>query len=118
MNKLKFTFILIIAVIIGLFVLQNMDFLLAKKSFTLNLFFIQTYSTPELPTGIILLISFVTGLFVSYVFSLFERFRLNGEIKGMKYTIDSNIDKISELKSEVVSLKKKFSSGKTDNIPV
>jgi len=110
MNKLKNTLILIIAVIIGLFVFQNMDFLLAKKSFSLNLFFIKTYSTPELPTGIILLISFFAGLLVAYVFALFERLRLNGEIKGLNYTIDSNIEKIAELKSEVISLKKKFSS--------
>jgi uncharacterized integral membrane protein len=110
MNKLKFTLILIIAGIVGLFVLQNMDFLLAKKSFSLNLFFIKTYSTPELPTGIILLISFLAGLLVSYVFALFERFSLNGEIKGLNYTIDSNIEKIAELKNEVISLKKKFSS--------
>ena len=112
MNKLKIALILIIAVIIGLFVLQNMDFLLARKSFSLNLFFIKTYSTPELPTGIILLISFFAGLLVSYVFALFERFRLSGEIKGLNYTIDSNIEKIAELKSEVILLKKKFSSGK------
>ncbi len=110
MNKLKIILILIIAAIIGLFVLQNMDFLIAKKSFSLNLFFIKTYSTPELPTGIILLISFFAGLLVAYVFALFERFRLNGEIKGLNYTIDSNIEKIAELKSEVISLKKKFSS--------
>lgn len=112
MNKLKFILVLVIAVIIGLFVLQNMEFLIAKKSFSLNLFFIKTYTTPELPAGIILLISFFAGFLVSYVFALFERLRLKGEIKGLNYTIDSNIEKIAELKSEVISLKKKFSPGK------
>lgn len=112
MKKFKFFLVLIIAVIIGLFVWQNMDFLFAKKSFSLNLFFIKTYNTPELPAGIILLISFFAGLLVSYVFALFERFRLNGEIKGLNYTIDSNIEKIAELKNEVILLKKNFSSGK------
>jgi len=116
MNKLKFALIFIVAVIIGLFVMQNMEFLFAKKSFSLNLFFIKTYTTPELPTGIILLISFFAGLLISYAFALFERFKLNGEIKGLNYTIDSNIEKIAELKSEVISLKKKFSSDKTNNI--
>lgn len=112
MNKLKFILVLVIAVIIGLFVLQNMEFLIAKKSFSLNLFFIKTYTTPELPAGIILLISFFAGFLVSYVFALFERLRLKGEIKGLNYTIDSNIEKIADLKSEVISLKKKFSPGK------
>jgi len=109
MNKLKFTLILIIAGIIGLFVWDNRAFLLAKNSISLNLF-IKTYSTPELPTGITLLISFFAGLLVAYVFALFERFKLNGEIKGLKYTIDSNIEKIAELKNEVISLRSKFSS--------
>jgi len=112
MNKLKFLLILFFAVLIGLFFMQNMDFLLAKKSFSLNLFFIKTYATPELPTGIILIISFFVGFLVSYALALFERLRLQGEIKGLNYTIDSNIEKIAELKSEVISLKKKFSSGK------
>jgi uncharacterized integral membrane protein len=109
MNKIKFALFAIVFIIIGLFVWDNGAFLLAKNSISLNLF-IKTYSTPELPTGIILLISFFAGLLVAYVFALFERFRLNGEIKGLKYTIDSNIEKIAELKNEVISLRNKFSS--------
>jgi uncharacterized integral membrane protein len=110
MNKLKLIFVLIVAAIIGLFFLQNREYLLLKKSFSLNLFFVKTYTTPELPTGIILLISFFAGLLVAYTFALFERLRLKGEIKGLNYTIESNIEKIAELKSEVVSLKKKYAS--------
>ena len=108
MNKIKSVILIIVFVIIGLFVWDNGAFLLAKNSISLNLF-IKTYSTPELPTGIILLISFFAGLLVAYVFALFERFRLNAEIKGLKYSIDSNIEKIAELKNEVVSLRNKFS---------
>ncbi|MBU1712626.1 MAG: LapA family protein [Proteobacteria bacterium] len=108
MNKIKFVILIIVFVIIGLFVWDNGAFLLAKNSISLNLF-IKTYNTPELPTGIILLIIFFAGLLVAYVFALFERFRLNAEIKGLKYSIDSNIEKIAELKNEVVSLRNKFS---------
>lgn len=115
MNKIKFVLLIILFAIIGLFVWDNGAFLLAKNSISLNLF-IKTYSTPELPTGIILLISFLAGLLVAYVFALFERFRLNGEIKGLKYTIDSNIEKIAELKNEVISLKSKFSSEQKEQI--
>ncbi|MBU1181040.1 MAG: LapA family protein [Proteobacteria bacterium] len=109
MNKIKSVLLIIVFTIIGLFVWDNGAFLLAKNSISLNLL-IKTYSTPELPTGIILLISFFAGLLVAYVIALFERFRLNAEIKGLKYTIDSNLEKMSELKNEVVSLKNKFSS--------
>jgi len=116
MNKIKFALLLIVFVIIGLFVLQNLEFFLAKKSFSLNLFFIKTYSTPELPTGAILLISFLTGFLVSYVFGLFERFKLKATIKGLTYTIDSNLEKMSELKNEVISLRNKFSSEQKEQI--
>jgi uncharacterized integral membrane protein len=109
MNIIKSVLLVIVFVIIGLFVWDNGAFLLTKKSISLNLL-ITKYSTPELPTGVILLISFFAGLLVSYVIALFERFRLNAEIKGLKYAIDSNLEKMSELKNEVVSLKNKFSS--------
>jgi len=109
MNIIKSVILVIVFVIIGLFVWDNGAFLLTKNSISLNLL-IRKYSTPELPTGIILLISFFAGLLVAYVISLFERFRLNAEIKGLKYTIDSNLEKMSELKNEVISLKNKFSS--------
>ena len=108
MNIIKSVLLAIVFVIIGLFVWDNGAFLLAKNSISLNLL-IKTYSTPELPTGIILLISFFAGLLVAYVFALFERFRLNAEIKGLKYSIDSNLEKMSELKNEVISLRNKFS---------
>jgi len=108
MNTIKIILLSIIFVIIGLFVWDNGAFLLAKNSISLNLL-IKTYSTPELPTGIILLISFFAGLLVAYVVALFEHFRLKAEIKGLKYTIDSNLEKMSELKNEVTSLRNKFS---------
>jgi len=108
MNKIKLVLLVIVFAIIGLFVWDNGGFLLAKNKISLNLL-IKTYSTPELPTGIILLISFFAGLLVAYVFALFERFRLNAEIKGLKYSIDSNLEKMSELKNEVISLRNKFS---------
>lgn len=109
MNIIKSVLLAIVFVIIGIFVWDNGAFLLTKNRISLNLL-IKTYSTPELPTGVILLISFFAGLLVAYVISLFERFRLNAEIKGLKYTIDSNLEKMSELKNEVISLKNKFSS--------
>ena len=108
MNTIKIILLIIVFLIIGLFVWDNGAFLLTKNSISLNLL-IRKYSTPELPTGVILLISFFAGLLVSYVISLFERFRLNAEIKGLKYTIDSNLEKMSELKNEVTSLRNKFS---------
>ncbi|MDQ1330102.1 MAG: LapA family protein [Thermodesulfobacteriota bacterium] len=111
MNQIKLVLLIIVFIIIGLFVWDKWAYLLAKNRISLNLL-INSYRTPELPTGIILLISFFAGLIIAYVLALFERFRLNSEIKGLKYTIDSNLEKIAELKNEVISLKKKFTPDK------
>jgi uncharacterized integral membrane protein len=113
MNKLKLIFVLIIASIIGLFTWDNRAFLFEEKSISINLF-VKTFNTPSLPTGVILLICFFAGLLVAYTFALFEHFRLKGQIKGLNYTIDSNIEKIAELKNEVLSLRNRFSSEQKD----
>lgn len=109
MNKLKLIFVLIIALIMGVFTWDNRAFLLQENSISINLF-VKTFTTPKLPTGVILLISFFAGLLVAYTFALFEQFSLKGQIKGLNYTIDSNIEKIAELKNEVISLRNRFSS--------
>jgi uncharacterized integral membrane protein len=113
MNKLKLIFVLIIVSIIGLFTWDNRSFLLEDHTISINLF-VKTFTTPSLPTGVILLISFFAGLLVAYTFALFEHLRLKGEIKGLNYTIDSNIEKIAELKNEVISLRNRFSSEKKE----
>ncbi len=110
MKKFKIGLIIVILAVFGLFVLQNLQFLLEKKSITLNLFFVRAYSTPELPMGVILLISFLAGFLIAYIVALFERFSLKNIIKALNYTIESNIEKIAELKNEVSSIKKEVSS--------
>lgn len=110
MKKFKISLLSVIFGVFGLFVLQNLHFLLEKKSFTLNLFFIKAYNTPELPIGIILLISFIVGFLIAYIIALFERFTLKNVIKGLNYSIESNIEKIAELKNEVASIKKGVAS--------
>ncbi|MGB5158709.1 LapA family protein [Desulfobacterium sp. N47] len=109
MKKFKIGLLSVIFGVFGLFIIQNLQFLLEQKSFTINLFFIKAYTTPELPLGIILLICFVTGYLISYIIALFERFTLNNVIKGLNYTIESNIEKIADLKNEVSLIKKEVS---------
>ncbi|MBU3947213.1 MAG: DUF1049 domain-containing protein [Proteobacteria bacterium] len=110
MKKFKIGLLSVIFGIFGLFVVQNLQFLLEKQNFTINLFFIKSYSTPELPIGIILLICFIAGYIIAYIIALFERFTLKNVIKGLNYTIESNIEKIADLKNEVVAIKKEISS--------
>lgn len=109
MKKFKIGLLSVILGVLGLFVVQNIEFLLEKKSFVINFYIFKEYNTPALHVGIIMLICFVAGYLVEYIVALFERFTLNNIIKGLNYTIESNIEKIADLKNEVASIKKEVS---------
>lgn len=116
MQKAKMILWTLIIVFIGLVILQNKEFFLEKHSFSIHLL-VADYQIMELYNVVLFLACFITGLLISYFFSLSERFKTRKMIKGLNSAIDSHVEKISALRTELDSLKgsaSKFEEGPAD----
>ena len=104
MQKVK---IIIWAVVIGLVVMavfQNQNYFLTEQNLTLNLYFVK-YQTPALANGLLILISFLLGLLITYFFNVAERFRTRKQTKKLNSTIASKQADLSSLRDELAALK-------------
>ncbi len=69
MKKIKIALWVIIFAFIGLVMYQNRVFFMAKQSFNINLYFIDSYETPEIYNAILFFAFFAVGL-LSPIFSV------------------------------------------------
>ena len=95
---------LIIFGFIALVIFQNQAFFLTKTDFDLNLGF-QNYSIPPQYNAVVLLIFFFFGIIIAYLFNVSARFKAKRTIKKLNTTIAGHINELSELKSEIKTLK-------------
>ena len=102
MKKLKIILWIIILAFVALVFFQNKDFFLGKQVLTLNLYFTNAYQG-ELPLIVWFLITLIIGLLISYFFGLAERFKLKKVIKGLKAKIDTQVEMITKIRSELES---------------
>jgi uncharacterized integral membrane protein len=100
MKKIKILFWVIIFGLLGLLIFQNQGFFLARNSFGLNLYFTQ-YQIPEAPNAILFVGAFLAGLLIAYIFNLFGQYKNSKTIKNLNATINSQVEMISRLKSEI-----------------
>ncbi|MCF8051821.1 MAG: hypothetical protein K9L59_11335 [Desulfobacterales bacterium] len=105
MKKIKVVLWLLVIAFVALVVYQNQDYFLAKESLRIDLYVLQPYQTPALATGIFILTFFVIGFLIAYVMTLAERFKARKAVRNMNATMESQMDQISALKSEVENLK-------------
>lgn len=105
MKNLKMVLSVLIIILIGLVIYQNKDFFLQKPDLSLNLFFINWENNGKLNNAIIFAGCFLLGILISYFFSLSGRFRANKTIKNLSTTVDSQVQKISELTRQNEALK-------------
>ena len=103
MKKLKIVLYIIVVAFIVLVFFQNKDFFIAKQGLNLNLYFTDAYQSPELPLVVWFLITLFIGLLVAYFFGLKERFKLKKIIKGLKAKIDTQMEMITQIRSELES---------------
>ena len=102
MKKIKLVLWILIVLFIGLVFFQNQEFFLEKKGISINLFIGEPHPI-ALPIIVWFLIMLIVGLLVSYFYGLAERFKLKKVIKELKAKIDTQIETISQLRSELES---------------
>lgn len=104
MKKIKIAIWVIILGFLALIVYQNLPYFTAKHSFNLDLVFAQ-YSWPELDNFILLLACFILGYIFAIFFGLSQRMKSRKEIKRLNAAVDSHLERISELRSELEGLR-------------
>ncbi|MFC1856653.1 LapA family protein [Thermodesulfobacteriota bacterium] len=105
MRKIKSFLLLIIIVFLAFIGIQNKDLFLDPQNFRLNFYFIEEYIAPELPNAVFLFAFLLSGLLVSYFFSLWQHFKSRKTIKSLTATIEYHLQEISQLRNEVESIK-------------
>ncbi len=113
MKKFKLILFLGILLLIGLVAYQNKVFFLDTHSINVDLM-VKQYETPEIQIGLYFVGFFLVGFLISYFFSLLVRFRSKKTIKKMKAEINTHLGKISELESELSSIKYGRSNNEED----
>jgi len=91
--------------VIALLIFQNQTFFLNNQSLQVNLGVTDPYHTPELPIAIMVLLFFLTGVLIAYLFSLSARFKARRTIKKLNTTIASHNAEVAGLRREIDSLK-------------
>ena len=101
MKKVKIVLWVVVAAFAALVFFQNQPLFLEKKGFTLNLSYIAGNYNLELPLVVWFLITLMIGLLVSYLYGLAGRFKLKKIIKELNAKIDTQIEMISQIRSEL-----------------
>lgn len=101
MSKIKAFFWIVLVGFLLIVFFSNLDFFLQPQPINLN-FIVKNYPLPALPTAILFLFFFTTGLLVAYLSNLPERFRLRKTIKKLKTTIDSQDKEIERIRTKPI----------------
>lgn len=104
MKKVKLVILILILVLFGTIGYQNMGFLMVKHQFGLNLLF-DSYQTPEIQNGVLLLAFFVAGLLLAFIATLRGRWQSRRTIKSLTNEVVSSSEKIKALEKELAELK-------------
>ena len=105
MKKATLIIWVIIFGVIALLIFQNQAFFLTNQSLQVNLGVVEAYHTPELPIAILVLMFFLTGIAIAYLFSLSARLKARRTIKKLNTTIASHNAEAAGLRREIDSLK-------------
>ena len=91
--------------VIALLIFQNQAFFLTNQSLRINLGVMEAYHTPELPFAILVLLFFLTGIIIAYLFNISARFKARRTIKKLNTTIASHNAEVAVMRREIDSLK-------------
>jgi len=100
MRNFKIVLVLALLGLAGLIIYQNMAYLSTSANLQMNLWFAGPYSVGIINAQLILG-AFFAGLLISYFFGLSSRFKNNKIIKSLNATVNSQLENITVLKSEL-----------------
>ncbi len=106
MKKVKIAFWLIILVFAGVFVYQNKIFFMETQSLRLNLGFLETLQTPELPHAVLFLVFFLTGFLMAYFFGIYGRFKSKKAVKKLNAAVEPQQDELIREKTDELIMEK------------
>ena len=69
--------------VMALLIFQNQALFLKNESLRVNLGIFKEYNTPELPIAILVLLFFLLGILIAYLFSISARFKARRLIKKL-----------------------------------
>ncbi len=104
MKKVKIAFWFIVFGFLALVIFQNQNFFLAETSLSINLYFAQ-YDTLTTFNAVLFMAFFLSGILISYIISLFDKFKTGKTIKNMNALLSTQRDTISSMKKEIEMLK-------------
>ena len=105
MKKATLIIWVVIFGVIALLIFQNQAFFLTNQALRVNLGVIKVYHTPELPIAILVLLFFLVGILIAYLFNLSARFKARRTIKKLNATIASHNTEVEGLQRELNELK-------------
>lgn len=91
--------------VIALLIFQNRPFFLTSQALRVNLGVIKEYITPELPIAILVLLFFLAGIVIAYLFNISARFKARRTIKKLNTTLASHNAELAGLRREINPLK-------------
>ena len=108
MKNIKFVLAVIIIGFVILCIIQNLEVLKAKASFTLDLFLIDEYKTPEMPNVVLYIFFALIGFIVSYILNMAELFKSRKKVKSINMALASQTQETDELRNEINALKANY----------
>ena len=105
MKKATLTIWAIIFGAMALLIFQNQNVFLKNESLRIYLGVFEEYNTPELPIAILVLLFFLTGIIIAYLFNISARFKARRTIKKLNTTLASHNAELAGLRREIDTLK-------------
>ena len=100
MRNIKVILGAVIAGVFALIIIQNKGYFFNKVGFRIDLYF-RKYQTPEVHNLMLFLAVFLFGLLLAYIFSLLGQYKSKKTLKNLNMTLKSQMEVISELRSEI-----------------
>jgi hypothetical protein len=101
MKKIRIGLLLAALGFSGLIVYQNMEYLLTPARLRMNLWVSDPFYSDGIINVQLILGAFFAGLLISYFLGLSSRFKNNKIMKSLNITLNSQMETITSLKSEL-----------------